>query len=328
MTSYRELNKILFKTIDFNTNNLSLLEPFFYNELEKKEMDNIDNIDNLSFKTPMNAVVLNEGGGVTDSASSMRNSIKESNELISSERVHVPALQIELSKPEPLHCTSSSIRKGIKEDIIKEDVKKWFEPKYRDSIFWCIYTFIYGYDDYLMIGSKYGNKELEEKMKVVHFIKENPKLLKTTNHKITNINIQEIMSEFMSVQNETTFLGIIALCIFYNIHIYLVDEKKKIYLCFTTNNETASKKCILYKNTNIKGYSKYRLNHSISENDILYIEENMFRLESYNKPLKAISNYKVEDLYLISNKLGIYDETLKKPKLYDVIQEYCLWNNT
>jgi hypothetical protein len=49
-----------------------------------------------------------------------------------------------------------------------------------------------------MIGSRYGNRELEEKGKMIAYLDESKKQLKNGNHKITSSNIQEILSEFLA----------------------------------------------------------------------------------------------------------------------------------
>jgi uncharacterized protein (DUF427 family) len=212
-----------------------------------------------------------------------------------------------------------------------------FEPKQKDSIFWCIFIYIYGYGEYLTIGSRYGNRELEEKQKMIAYFKENPKCLKTTNHKITNGNIQEIYSEYLSFQNETTLMGVIGLAVYYNIRILLVDSSKNIYLDYHTHtNDTSTeiKTCILYKNKGIRGQTKYcfdmSMSTSTSMNENIESEEKikntMLCLEHYTKPLKAISTYKSCDLDEIVKKLNINDDSIKKIKkqeLYNKIVEHC-----
>ena len=201
-----------------------------------------------------------------------------------------------------------------------------FEPKQTDSIFWCIFAFIYGYDEYLMVGSKYGNRELEEKQKMITQFKTNPKLLKTTNHKITNGNIQEIYSEFMAIQNETSLMGVIAISVFYNIRILLVDTLKKTYLDFHTSNTfDFDKTCVLYKNNGIRGKTKYTLNMSMTDEMLQTIQNTMLCLEGYQRSLKSISNYKMCELEDICNLLGIIIDSgkrLKKDELYNRINEH------
>lgn len=229
------------------------------------------------------------------------------------------------------------------ENVNENPNKKWFEPLQKDTIFWCIFAFIYGHTEYLMIGSRYGNRELEEKGKMIAYFNESKKQLKNVNHKITNGNIQEIMSEFLALQNETTFLGMVGLVSFYKIRVLLVDETKNLYIDFHMEDmpetETETKTCILYKNTTVKGTTvkgkcqiKYRMNMELDsyEDEISRIQTNMLRLEHFTKPLRAISSYKLCELEEIAKMIGLFSfsstDKLKKPELYARITEYCNWN--
>jgi hypothetical protein len=203
-----------------------------------------------------------------------------------------------------------------------------FEPKQPDSIFWCIFVYVYGYSEYLMVGSKYGNRELEEKQKMISYFKANPTLLKSTNQKITLGQIQEIYAEFLSVQNETTLLGVIGLAVFYNIRILLVDTLKKTYLDFhITDNSSTSKICVLYKNKGIHGKTKYMFDMSTTDDIIDTIQKTMLCLDSYQRPLRAVSTYKICELEEICNLLSLTMNTnAKRPKkdeIYNKILEYC-----
>ena len=55
----------------------------------------------------------------------------------------------------------------------------------------------------------------------------------------------------------------------------------------------------------------------------------MIRLESYEKPFKGISTYKVVDLEEFAEKLELDLENTKykKPELFQKIYEMCLWKN-
>ena len=298
--TYRELNQIFYENNKFDTpNKIATLEPFFYN------------IHNL-----------------------VTNDIKKTESVVVEQLVVIEeAIKKDLCDVvEESVVTEQSVVTQTPV-IIKEHIKKTtsnrnnniFEPKQKDTIFWCIFMYVYGYGEYSMIGSRYGNRELEEKQKMISFFKENPKALKTTNHKITNGNIQEIYSEYLSFQNETTLLGVIGLTVFYNIRILLVDHSKKIYMDFHTND--VSKTCVLFKNSGIRGQTKYTFDMSITDENIQTIQNTMLCLEHYTKPLKAISTYTVKELEGISNKLNITNKDsnkkFKKQELYSQITEYC-----
>jgi hypothetical protein len=305
--TYRELNQIFYQYNKFDSpNEINKLESFFY------DMHII----------PSN-IKSNEEKLVPIPKSKEENLVPIPK---SKEEKPMPIPKSKEEKPMPI--PKSKEEKPMPIPKSKEEIKM-FEPKQKDSIFWCIFIYIYGYSEYRTIGSRYGNRELEEKQKMITYFKENSKCLKTTNHKITNGNIQEIYSEYLSFQNETTLMGVIGLVVYYNIRILLVDSSKNIYLDYHTNDtSTPIKTCILYKNKGIRGQTKYCFDMSMDENKESdeKIKNTMLCLEHYTKPLKAISTYKSCDLDEIVKKLNINDESIKKIKkqeLYNKIVEHC-----
>jgi hypothetical protein len=114
---------------------------------------------------------------------------------------------------ESVGCNSIAIKLEEKERIVEipsnTERTHWFEPKQKDTLFWCIFAAVYGESEYLMIGSKYANRELEEKSKMISEFKKSSSELRSMNHKMTLGSIQEMMSEYMTNQIETTFLGLI-----------------------------------------------------------------------------------------------------------------------
>jgi len=300
--TYRQLNQIFYENNKFDTpNQIIKLEPFFYDihNLVTPIQTNHDP-ENQHIKEPLleNNIPI-KLGVVTKTV--------ENYEIVKDDKMIKNEIKIDEKKQ------------------TKPNEHKVFEPKQTDSIFWCIFVCVYGYSEYLMVGSRYGNRELEEKQKMISFFKENPKALKGTNHKITNGNIQEIYAEYLSFQNETTLLGVIGLAVFYNIRILLVDGIKKIYMDFHTTEPC--KTCVLFKNTGIRGKTKYSFDMSITEEKIEVIQKTMLCLEHYTKPLRAISTYKTIELEEISNLLGICnedtDKRMKKQDFYKNISEYC-----
>lgn len=202
------------------------------------------------------------------------------------------------------------------------DINEYIEPKHTDSLFWCIFIIAHGYKEYKQIGHNYGIKELEEKQKILEFIKKNTSAIKSTNYKITNVAIQEMSSEFMTIQKQTSFLCLIAMIVYYDINILIIDEAKKNILQFLANKESISDKktYMLYK-TNIGKYKLVIENISLSK--ICELRDKYITLDSYLKPLKAISNYKVEELEQMLKKIDGFDNNkkYKKQDLYDKLQE-------
>ena len=231
---------------------------------------------------------------------------------------------------------------------ISEKSNKLFSPIQENKLFWCIYIIVYGYDNFLLINQKYGNKELEEKQMMIEFIKTNSPKWKNSNYKVSKILIQEMMSECL-INKQSGFLSCITMSVFYNKIIIIVNQSKNSYLSFspakdmdeTTNYENIA---VLYYNKNGLSHHKNKHNnlqitysidlHTINSNDyidkIKEIHTNMYCLENYEKPLKGISTYKIKELVNIANKMNMFQNEseialLKKQELYDKIYSYCLW---
>jgi len=215
-------------------------------------------------------------------------------------------------------------------NIRKEEL---YQPKQQDTLFWSLYIINYGYNDYLQIDHNYGVKELEEKQKISKFMKENVVRIKNTNYKLTNVAIQEVLSELLTSQKETSLLCLIVMIVYYNINILIINENTKCMLEFwcnkdripsinNSNEEGDALTYVLYKTDNGKYKLQYENIGSFQINDL---KEKYVVLESYNKYIKAISNYKVEELEDMAKKFGVFDETkkYKKAELYELVGNNC-----
>jgi hypothetical protein len=215
-------------------------------------------------------------------------------------------------------------------ETMVEPAPELFQPRQQDTLFWCLYVLHHGYHEYQRIGHNYGVKELEEKQRLAKFINENKLRIKSTNHKVTNIQIQEILSELMTSQKETSLNVLGALTVFYDMNIILICPDGRCMLPYFVRNrydENSSSNrhtYVLYKDK----YGKYRAQmEPISGGRLMELREKYIILDNYLKPMKAASHYKVQELIDLARKLSIYDENRKhtKTELYDAVHELCVW---
>jgi predicted metal-binding transcription factor (methanogenesis marker protein 9) len=247
-----------------------------------------------------------------------------------------------LTKERKLHFESTLDIEVIKEEIVtKEEVfepvkvevrleKKesydLFKPTQFDTLFWCVYIIKHGYNDYQQIGRNYGVRELQEKQNISTYMRANISKVKNTNYKVTNVAIQEMLSEMMTIQKTTSILCLLPIIVCYDINILIIDEAKNTMIEFWCNKddmlERINKTYILLKDK----LGKYKVKMEEIENDMVEtLHEKHFVFDQYNRPLKSITNYKVPDLEMIIKKLGIVlDEgkKYKKADLYSKIQDY------
>lgn len=197
-------------------------------------------------------------------------------------------------------------------------------PTHQDSLFWCIYIAMHGYNDYQQVSRNYGVKELEIKQKIGNYIQANPSKMKKTNMKITKAAVQEILSELLTSVRETSFFSMIGMLVYYNINILIIDATGKKMLKFVSDVDNELPTHVLHKDK----FGKYKLqSEPISKYQIDQIKTDIFCLESYLKPLKSISSYHVEDLYKIAKQIGVYNDNkkYKKTDLYQELNEALVW---
>lgn len=198
-------------------------------------------------------------------------------------------------------------------------------PIQKDTLFWCIFILHFGYNEYLQVNRNYGIKELEIKQKIIEYLNKTPGVLKQTNYKITKASVQEILSDFLTSQKETSILCFIAMISYFKMNIIMVDSTNRFMLDFISNKDENLPTYVLYKD----GYGKYKVNiEQLNHDNIINMKNTLICLENYTKPLKTVSNYKIDDLIDLARKLGIYNENTKYKKndLYEQICEICKWH--
>jgi len=220
-----------------------------------------------------------------------------------------------------------------------------FSPRKPDSLFWSMFIAHHGVDAFRDIGSKYMNRELEEKAHIVEFLKNNRPLLKAM--KITVAATQEMMGDLLT--NKQTVLSMVpAFAMYYGATIRIVCEQSRTYLEYLPASETvastgASTGTIytLYRGTpsrieNARGNVTLPLESPTLVGDLnrqrcktgqrsysdyvvalpeVGTEDHaitcttapppFLKLESPTKPLRGISTYKTADLDALVKQLGV-----------------------
>ena len=198
----------------------------------------------------------------------------------------------------------------IEKEVFVKPKSRWLPP---DTLFWSVFIAVHGESEFLQIGTKYANREWEEKNLIRQEIAKNPKMCQTTNHKITLKNVQEMMSEYMTGVNKTSLLGLVGFSVYYKIPIYLVDPVKKTHLSFLPTN-TDKEACFL-----VLREGRYEVSSEpVSLDD-------SFGLESYTRPLRAISTYKRPELEAIRQRFAVEVSETSKEAVYRALSEHLVW---
>jgi hypothetical protein len=199
------------------------------------------------------------------------------------------------------------------------------------SIFQSMFLLQYGYAEYMMSKNRMLNRELEEKQKIMETLSKTPKKLKEGNHKLTNDNIQEILSGLL-VATKEEIMHLVAYAFYYNRIIYLVFTHSYLVISPTKNavvDETNIDSVYILNQT--RKHPKYGGSYFPDLEPTLEklgnIHKTKINLEHYAKPFKGVSAYKLPELEEMATKIGIFENGVvtkyKKKDLYDKIVEMC-----
>ena len=147
--------------------------------------------------------------------------------------------------------------------------------------------------------------------------------MKNTNIKFTNVAIQELTSDLLSITKSINYNIAMALCVLYKINILMIDKEKGVYIRFISNADIELPTYAIFREDN----NTYSLDiEALTPEKIMDVEK-MICLESYLKPLKTISNYKIIELTEIARRLNLLedDKKYKKQELYELVYNKIRW---
>jgi hypothetical protein len=191
-----------------------------------------------------------------------------------------------------------------------------FFPKQQDTLFWCAYAIFHGEAGYYVIGNRYKNTEMAEKQKIIDSVRS----IKKAYVKMSNVRVQEIMSELM-LDKKTNWNTFMAICAYYKFKALVV--RGKTYMEFSPNIEDSMGTFLFNKNKD--GHISVDL-EAISKEKEEEIRGTHLQIDCVeNKPLRAASYYKMDELHQMARtlELDFGDAKLKKMELYEKIIEHC-----
>ena len=201
----------------------------------------------------------------------------------------------------------------------KQDSEKIFIPFEKDTLFWCYYILANGEVAYETLNNKNSLVEKQLKIDLVSLIRNNKNIVKLYKFD-TIINIESNLAND-SVLNAKTFL---TLCAIANLNVIYISKKTYFESLMNDTNVTY---IVKEQNQVSKYVKKYGYQTGTKEN-IDNIRETLYKLDKIDKPIKAMSAYKVEELVIICERLAIAiinTETGKnktKKDLYESIVQY------
>jgi hypothetical protein len=194
-----------------------------------------------------------------------------------------------------------------------------FIPNQQDSLFWCFYIIKNGDINYETLNNKNSLLAKQMKIELVNSIRKHKDVVKMYKYD-TISNLESNLANDNNLSINTFF----TLCAIENINVIFL--RKNTYYEMMMNDSDK-----IYVVHEIKSQSKYnnKYGYEMGTNEsISNIRNTFFRLESIDKPIKAISAYKLDELIDICNKLviNIYNNVTSKQKskkeLYESIIQY------
>jgi hypothetical protein len=194
-----------------------------------------------------------------------------------------------------------------------------FIPNQQDSLFWCFYTIKNGDVKYETLNNKNTLIAKQMKIELVDLIRKNKDIVKM--YKFDTIsNLESNLANDNNLNVKTFF----TLCAIENINVIFIRKNTYYEMLMNDSNE-------IYIVHEIQSQSKYnnKYGYQMGTNEsISNIRNTFFKLEAIDKPIKAISAYRLDELINISNKLviNIYNNITSKQKskkeLYESIIQY------
>lgn len=190
--------------------------------------------------------------------------------------------------------------------------KRPYQPE--DQIFWCVFRHVYPDEESNIM--RFKNRELEEKVTIVEWMKKTPACLKQM--KITKQSTQEIMGDIMT-NTKCTLFSLHALAMYYKIRVIVLDPMHKMYIEYcdpaSVSAEDEMTTCLIERFFQ-NGKESFRTGSDI-DYKTLFLKQH-----TYEKTLRAISSYKSSDLDEIV-RITLFDKSSQpkwtKPLLYEAL---------
>lgn len=206
---------------------------------------------------------------------------------------------------------SNKIKKSIEKKNNREKtetLQNKFIINQNDKLFWSFYIFLHGYEEFYLINNFFIT-EKNFKINCVTKIREDKDKLKL--HKISkNVIENELVNE-----NKITLKTLNCLALIFNLNIIYIKKRVIYIMNYSSEKLINCKNIIEAKNDEI-----YLLN--LTSDTIQEIIDQYYNIENINKPINAISYYKLEDLIKISKKLNLELVNKQKKNLYTEISNY------
>lgn len=196
---------------------------------------------------------------------------------------------------------------------------------FQDKLFWIFYKIINNFQDSDLETLNSFTVMKEFKFGVVEKLRSQKNILK--NFKISKTFVEDDLTN----NEKISFKTFHALCILYLINVIILRSNNS-YCVLCSNNDEKAYNLQNYKilqlsnekmSAQFNNFDIDLINDSFSEEELQKCLSTYFAINNIEKPLKAFSSYKLDDLIKIAEQLqiSIYDENGKKRKKQDYYEK-------
>ena len=196
---------------------------------------------------------------------------------------------------------------------------------FQDKLFWLFYKLLNNFQDSDLETLNSFTIMKDFKFGVVEKLRSQKNSLK--NFKISKTYVEDDLTN----NEKISFKTFHALCILYLINVIILRSNNS-YCVLCCNNDEKVYNLQNYKvlqlsnekmSAQFNNFDVELLNGSLSEEELQNYLVSYFHIENIEKPLKAFSSYKLDDLTKIAEQLqiSIYDENGKKRKKQDLYEK-------
>jgi len=213
------------------------------------------------------------------------------------------------NRPPPEQKYKKEEQPSVQEPVVKFNNR--CKPYQTDSLFWCFYILLNGYDAYETVNNHFV-VENEEKIKMIELLRTSKKIIKE--HKWgSNENDISLTGQPISI---TTFA---TLCGLHKIKVFFVDEINRTF-CAGQEEERGQGEGqgqkeefvhVLYKSS---ASLRFECELNVSKTGLLESCVGYYQILSIHKPINAISSYTIKELNEMCKSLSL-DYVLVKDNL-------------
>jgi len=174
--------------------------------------------------------------------------------------------------------------------------RKFFYPKEKDTLFWCYYINKYGIDKYFDNKKRSFVVEHDYKISIIEKIQNMKDELKL--NKIKKLVVEDELMNRAKIE----IASIKLLMLLDNENLLLI--KKNCYQKIVFNRDKLSLSVDNY-NVIFCDVDNYYLQKNLNDRELVDIIDKSYEIDNFDKPLKGVSSYKLDELHEICKKLNI-----------------------